>query len=218
MDLHLQTLTELATGLTNREFTSVVDLRPGKPEVRLTLTPGALGLGLNARSVAGQLRAAFFGTTAREMQIGRESIEVDVRLDDEDRSHLSGLDNFRIALPNGELVPLPVVVKTERSRAYARIARVDGRRTVTIRGDVDRDKANVEELLAAMHRDYIPSFNKTHPGVEVSLEGESAESRETNNSIMGAFLLGLLGVFVLLSFQFRSWIEPLVVMVAFPWR
>ena len=192
------------------------DLRPGKPEVRMTLSPGALGLGLDARAVASQLRAAFFGVTAREMQVGSESIEVDVRLGEADRSSLGGLDNFRVTLPNGELVPLPVVVDTQLDRSYARIARVDGRRTVTVRGDVDRESANVEELLGALRRSFAPGFEERHPGVRLSMEGESAESRETNRSILSAFAVGLMGVFVLLSFQFRSWIEPLIVMIAIP--
>ena len=192
------------------------DLRPGKTEVRLRLSPGALGLGLDARSVAGQLRAAFFGSTAREMQVGRESIEVDVRLDEEDRSTLAGLDEFRVTLPSGALVPLPVVADAEIGRSFARIARVDGQRTVTVRGDVDRDLANVEELLATMRKTFVPEFEKKHPTVRISQEGEAKESAETNASIIAAFSMGLLGVFILLSFQFRSWIEPAIVMVAIP--
>ncbi|MBL6942064.1 MAG: efflux RND transporter permease subunit, partial [Rhodospirillales bacterium] len=44
------------------------DLRPGKPEIRLQLSPGALSLGLDASTIAGQLRAAFFGRTVSEIQ------------------------------------------------------------------------------------------------------------------------------------------------------
>ncbi|MDF1699689.1 MAG: efflux RND transporter permease subunit [Planctomycetota bacterium] len=192
------------------------DLRPGKLEVRLRLRPGALGLGLDARSVAGQLRGAFFGTTAREMQVGHESIEVDVRLDEADRATLAGLDNFRVTLPDGALVPLPVVAEAELGRSFARIARVNGRRTVTVRGDVDRTQANIEELLAKLHSSFVPEFEQRHPGVTVSQEGEAKESADTNASMLAAFALGLLGVFILLSFQFRSWIEPVIVMVAIP--
>jgi len=113
-------------------------------------------------------------------------------------------------------VPLPVVAEGEAARAHARIARVDGLRTVTVRGDVDRQFANVEELLGEVNKKYLPGFLRAYPGVELSLEGESAESHETNQSIARAFMLGLMGVFVLLSFQFRSWIESLVVMVTIP--
>ncbi|HER25820.1 MAG TPA: efflux RND transporter permease subunit, partial [Rhodospirillales bacterium] len=44
------------------------DLRPGKPEIRLRLSDGAMALGMTAAEIAGQLRAAFFGKTADEFQ------------------------------------------------------------------------------------------------------------------------------------------------------
>ena len=56
------------------------DLRPGKPELRLRLREGSLALGLDAATIANQLRAAFFGVTASEIQVGPESYEIDVRL------------------------------------------------------------------------------------------------------------------------------------------
>jgi len=192
------------------------DLRPGKPEVRMRLKPGALGLGLDAATISSQLRAAFFGTTAREMQVGRESYEVDVRLAKADRATLRALDDFRIILPGGGLVPLPVVVDRELGRGFARIARIDGRRAVTIQGDVDRKFINVEELLRELRTNYLPRFTQEHPSVTLAVEGEAQESAETSASVMRAFMMGLLGVFVLLSFQFKSWIEPLLVMVTIP--
>lgn len=192
------------------------DLRPGKTEVRLRLRPGALGLGIDARSVAAQLRAAYHGSTAREMQVGRESIEVNVRMAEADRASLAGLDDFRVALPSGSLIPLPVLADANIGRSYARIARVDGQRTVTVRGDVDRDTANVEELLRSMRASFVPEFETRHPRVRISQEGEAKESAKTNASIVAAFAMGLLGVFMLLGFQFGSWIEPIIVMLAIP--
>jgi multidrug efflux pump subunit AcrB len=48
------------------------------------------------------------------------------------------------------------------------------------------------------------------------VEGESKESAETGSSMVRGFLVGLVGIFILLSFQCRSYIEPLVVMIAIP--
>jgi multidrug efflux pump subunit AcrB len=50
----------------------------------------------------------------------------------------------------------------------------------------------------------------------VAQEGQAKEGAKTGKSLGRGFLLGLVGVFVLLSFQFRSYIEPVVVMVAIP--
>ena len=101
-------------------------------------------------------------------------------------------------------------------RGPARIERVNGMRTVNIYGEVDRELANVEQVMADTSRRFLPGFEERYPGVEVSLEGEIKEGGETRGSMMRMFLMGLAGIFLLLSFQFRSYLEPLVVMAAIP--
>jgi HAE1 family hydrophobic/amphiphilic exporter-1 len=192
------------------------DLRAGKSELRLTLREGALALGLDAATVASQLRAAFQGQTVREMQVGPESFEVDVRLAVDDQDSLADVDDFPITLPNGRQVPLSAVAEIDTGRGVSRIARIDGRRTVTVRGEVDSEVTNLNQILAVTQTRFLPDLLARHPGVEVSLEGEAASQAETGASLRRGFLLGLLGVFLLLSFQFRSYIEPVMVMVAIP--
>jgi multidrug efflux pump subunit AcrB len=192
------------------------DLRPGKPELRMRLREGATGLGLDARSVAAQVRTAFYGSTASEIQVGRESYEVDVRMRPEDRERITDLERLFITLPTGEQVPLPAVVHFEAGRGYSRIARVERRRTVTITGDVDTEVQNTAELLGAFEAEAIPALEAAHPSVAITVEGEAKESATTSASLVRALMIGLLGIFLLLSFQFRSYVEPLIVMLAIP--
>jgi multidrug efflux pump subunit AcrB len=192
------------------------DLRPGKPELRLTLREGAVAAGLDAATVARQLRSAFQGTTAAEIQVGPESFEVDVQLEAQDQDSLADLDTFTVTLPNGAQAPLSAVAEVAAARGYARIARIEGRRTVTIRGELDADTANLNEILADTRARFFPELTARYPGVDIALEGEAAEQAETGASLLRGFLLGLLGMFVLLSFQFRSHVEPVIVMLAIP--
>lgn len=192
------------------------DLRPGKPEVRLRLRPGAYSLGLDAANIAGQLRAAFFGTTASEIQVGSEAYEVDVRLSDSDRDSLADLERYRLTAPDGSLVPLRAVATLERGRGFARIHRIDGQRTVTVQGDVDPHAANALEIIDDTRARLLPDLLARYPGIEIRFEGQAAEAGATGGSIRRGFLLGLIGIFILLSFQFRSYIQPLAVMVAIP--
>jgi len=62
----------------------------------------------------------------------------------------------------------------------------------------------------------MPAFGKKYPEIRTSLEGASKESQKTGRSLMRGFIIGLTGIFILLSFQFRSYTEPLVVMAAIP--
>ena len=107
------------------------DLRPGKPELRIRLKDGASTLGVDARQIADQLRAAFFGTTVSEIQRGAESYEIDVRIDPRNKDSLADFDNFTISQADGSLVPLTAIADIKAGRGYSRINRVDGQRTVT---------------------------------------------------------------------------------------
>ncbi|MCP4118805.1 MAG: efflux RND transporter permease subunit [Desulfobacteraceae bacterium] len=192
------------------------DLRPGKPEIRVRMKPGAKGLGLDAQTLASQLRSAYYGSTASEIQVGRESYEIDVRLRDEDKNSLDDLSYFHVTLPGGKQAPLESVADITRGRGYARIGSVDGLRTVTVQGDVDPRIANVKQIMGMVTRDFLPVLKQNYPGVRVELKGEADESAKTGGSLRRGFMIGLLGIFILLSFQFRSYLEPMVVMVAIP--
>ena len=192
------------------------DLRPGRPEIRMRLAPGAAALGLDALTIADQIRSAFHGRTAREVQVGVEDYEIDVRMAGTDRDGFADLDFFHLATGDGALVPLESVAELERSRGWARIARVDGIRTVSLQADVDTASSNTAEIVAELQRDFQPGFEARFPGVRVSFEGEIEEGATTRASMLRGIAIGLLGVFVLLSFQFRSYLEPVIVMAAIP--
>ncbi|MCP5371377.1 MAG: efflux RND transporter permease subunit [Hyphomicrobiales bacterium] len=191
------------------------DLRPGKPEIRVHLRPGATALGLTAAGIAAQLRSAFYGKTAMEVQVGPESYEINIRLAEADRDTLADLDYFTVTAANGRQVPLDTVAVLELGRGYARINRIDGLRTVTLQGDVDTTRANTAEILRDVQR-RVPELNAMYPGVHVDFSGEAEETAKTSGSMMRNFVIGLFAVFLILSFQFRSYIEPILVMVAIP--
>ncbi|MBT4934011.1 MAG: efflux RND transporter permease subunit [Rhodospirillaceae bacterium] len=192
------------------------DLRPGKPEIRLQLSAGALSLGLDASTIASQLRAAFFGRTVSEIQVGSEALEIDVRLAALDRDSLADLEYFTLTTKSGRQVPLATVATLQRDRGWARIARVDGRRTLTIQGDVDARVTNVAEIIRDTRSRFLDNLLTEHPGVSISYEGQVKEGATTGKSIIKGFGLGLIGVFLLLCFLFKSYIEPIIVMSIIP--
>ncbi|NQV98549.1 MAG: efflux RND transporter permease subunit [Rhodospirillales bacterium] len=192
------------------------DLRPGKQEIRVRLKDGASPLGIDARTIADQLRSAFFGSTVDEVQVNGESYEIDVRLSEADRNSIANLDYFTISTAAGDLIPLSAVADLTLGRGYSRINRVDGVRTVTIQGDVNTALANANEILADTQKRFFVDMGERYPGVHFALEGANKEASGTQKSMIRGFLIGLIGVFLLLSFQFKSYIEPLVVMIIIP--
>ncbi|MEM7237488.1 MAG: efflux RND transporter permease subunit [Pseudomonadota bacterium] len=192
------------------------DLRLGKPEITFQINEEGLILGLRAQDVADQMRAAFFGSTVDEIQVDTESYEIDARLAGIDRDDVATLDSFVIVTPSGALAPLSSVATIKRDRGFARINRVQKRRTVTIQGDVDTRLANANEVVNDTMQRFVPDLLEKYPSVSVGLEGQNAEAAKTQGSMVSGFLLGLVGVYLVLSFQFRSYIEPVVVMILIP--
>jgi hydrophobic/amphiphilic exporter-1 (mainly G- bacteria), HAE1 family len=201
-------------------YDGVVDLtsnlHAGPPEIRLTLGEGAGRLDIDAATLASQMRATFQGATADELQIGRESVRVEVRHDAEWRADLGRLEDLVITLQDGRQVPLSAVAEFQYVRGMALIPRVDGRRTLTVTGDVDTAIANVNEVLSAVEAEFQPLLAERHPGIAMSLEGQAASQAETAGSVQRVFVIGLMAMFIVLSFQFRSFIEPAIVMLAIP--
>jgi HAE1 family hydrophobic/amphiphilic exporter-1 len=192
------------------------DLRPGKREYRLSIKPTAGVIGLDAKAVAGQVRGAFQGLKVDEFPVGAETYEVNLRIASNDRINSEDLENFTVIGRNGALVPLLAVADLEQVRGWARIHRIDGRRAVTIQGDVDRNLVNAQELLSLAEKEFIPGLLERYPDIRFDLRGESKESGETSGSIIRNMLLGMFGVYMLLALQFRGYIAPLTVMIVIP--
>lgn len=197
--------------------TSVLDdLRPGKREMRVTLTEAAGPMGVTAALIADQLRAAYFGTTVSEMQINGQLLEVTALFAAEDRANLGQFDDFTITRADGSFVPLSVVAEVDLGQGYSRINRENGVRVVAVQGTIDTRTANANAIVSDTLARFVPDLLARHPGVAIGVEGQNAEAGKTQQSMVTGFLIGLLGVFLLLSFQFRSYVEPLVVMLIIP--
>lgn len=192
------------------------DLRPGKREYRLRLKPGAGVLGLDAKAVADQVRGAFQGIKVDEFPVGPESYEVNLRLIAADRIGPESLEDFTIIGRDGALVPLSVVADLQEIRGWARIHRIDGQRAVSIQGDLDRNQANAQELLALTAAEFIPGLLTRYPDLRFEVEGQGKEAAETSQSIGRNVLLGLIGVYMLLALQFRGYLAPITVMLVIP--
>ena len=193
------------------------DLRPGKPEFTLQLLPSALSIGVDAQTIATQLRTAYQGTEILETSVDLETYEVTVLLDDESTDELADFDQFPVIHPQtGQAIPLSTVAKITPTRSYSRIQRINGQRTVTVYGDIDMQINNTQAVLKNLQQHYLPTLQNNFPELSFNFEGEVKEGTLTRNSMRRSMLLGLIGVFILLSVQFRSYLEPVLVMVNIP--
>jgi len=201
-------------------YSGVVDLndnlRPGKPEFRIKMNKGALAMGFTARNIASQLRAAFYGSVASEVQYGGESYEIVFKIADEDRHYVTDLSQFYVMSPKGKRVPLQSVATVTQGRGFASINRINSLRTVTVTGDIDTAKGNANEVIKHTRDNFLPELSKQFPDISVLLEGQAKEGKTAMVGMAKAFLIGIFGVFIILSLQFKSYLEPVIVMILIP--
>jgi HAE1 family hydrophobic/amphiphilic exporter-1 len=192
------------------------DLRPGKPEYTVKLKHGALAAGVDAHSISSQLRAAYQGIKISDIYRQREAYEIIAKIDSEYNDELHDFDNFTVFSKTGDPIPLSSVASIIEQRGFARIGRINHYRTVTIYGDVDAKIANTSEIISNTEKNFLLDLRKRYPEITFNLKGEVEKGTETKVSIISGFVLGALGVFLLLSLIFRNYREPAIVMLNIP--
>ena len=188
----------------------------GKPQFNLELTPEARSMGLTARDLARQTRAFFYGSEALRQQRGRNEVRVMVRLPAEERETLHTVETAMLQTPNGGEIPFREAAIASEGRAYTTIKRTDGRRVNSVTADVDTEVANGNEIAAALETDVLPEMIRRYPGLTWSFEGEQSDQADSLASLGRGFAAALFVIYALLAIPFRSWLQPLVVMIAIP--
>jgi len=194
----------------------VDDFKPGKEEKKLKARPGAKPLGISLMDIAKQVRQAFYGEEAVRIQRGRDDIKVMVRYAEAERRSLAGIEEMRIRTRQGDEIPLDEVAQIDHGRAYSTIQRVDRKRVITVASDLDQEVANAGKIVRDLKANFLPQLIKRYPGVSYSMEGEEKRTNESVESLKRGFALALMGIYLLLATQFRSYLQPVAIMIAIP--
>jgi len=218
----LDTLSQVSAKLEHRlaEFSGVkniqTDLKPGKQEVRIRLKQSASALGVTANSLARQLRAGFFGEHVQQFQRGKDVVDVSVMLHSKNRASLSDVEYFYVKTPAGVHVPLYEIAHADVVRGYSSMSRLDGGPVVNVSADVNPAEGNAFGILAQLQSGYFDQLISEHPSISIRLRGEAEETAETIGSMIQGAVIGVVAIFIVLSFAFRSYIEPFIVLLAVP--
>ena len=190
--------------------------KPGKEEKQFEILPGARSVGVTMLDLARQLRQAFYGEEALRIQRGRDDLKVMVRYAEEERRSLSGIENMRIRTTDGRQIPIEEIAVIKTGRAYSTVRRVDRNRVITVSSDLDEDIGNASRIVASLKREFLPELAARYPGLSYDLEGQEKRTQESLDSLKKGFALAMMGVFLLLASQFRSYIQPVIIMMAIP--
>jgi multidrug efflux pump subunit AcrB len=192
------------------------DFRPGKRELRVRLKPEARALGFTTRSLADQLRAGYYGEEVLRVQRGKDEVKVWVRYPREDRESLAYFDDLRVRGPDGSEVPLTTVAQVTLEPGYTTITRKDGQRRIVVSADVDNTVANANEVVAQLREGVLATLPSDFPGVVWTMEGEQRENEESLGSLVVGFPMALMGIYLIIATIFRSYIQPVIIMMVIP--
>ena len=192
------------------------DFKPGKLEKQFRVKEGASPLGITMADIARQLRQGFYGEEALRIQRGKDDLKVMVRYDEKSRRTLAGVEEMRIRTADGREVAIAEVADVTHGRAYSVIHRVDRKRSITVSSDLDEDQANASQIVADIRANFLPGLMSRYPGLSYDLEGQEKRTRESLESLQRGFVLALMGIYLLLATQFRSYAQPIIIMMAIP--
>ena len=187
----------------------------GKTQFDLRLRPEGRALGFTVSGVGRQVRDAFFGALAQRHLRGTNEVEVRVKLPEHEREDLQYFTDFVVRAPDGTEVPLGEVVDVRSGKAFNSISRRNGRRVISVGMNVE-PKSAMNRVLEALERDELQPLRSEFPGLTWSFEGTQAEMRESTQALYGGFALAIAVIYGLLAIALRSYVQPLIVMVAIP--
>ncbi len=188
----------------------------GSDEIQLEVKPQAEALGISLQQLAQQVRYGFYGAEAQRIQREDEEVKVMVRYPKEERSSIGNLENMRVRAPNGDDVPFNQVADIELAEGYASITRVDGARSITVIGKVNKDIVDPGEVARDVISSAIPEMLKKYPDVDFKLQGTSREQGEAMVSLAQGFIFALLAIYALMAIPLKSYSQPIIIMSVIP--
>lgn len=168
---------------------------------------------VTSEEIAVSLSAFMDGREITQYREGDLAIPVVFQAEEEERNVLGDLWNVNVfSAQRGEMIPLTQVADITGIWQYSRIARRDQERTVTLEARHQTLKA--PQLVAAM----MPALEglDLKPGHRWEIGGEVEDSAETNEKLFRYMPACILGIVVLLIWQFNSFRRPLIIMLTVP--
>jgi hydrophobic/amphiphilic exporter-1 (mainly G- bacteria), HAE1 family len=197
-------------------FDLVDDSRPGKWEFQLTIKENAKAMGVPLADLAGTVRAAYYGEEVMRLQRGRHEVKLMVRYPRAERRSLANFDEIRVRTGGGAERPLTELANVNVVRGFSVINRLDQYRAITITADVEEAEGNAQEIVNDFKERFIPSLLAEYPEIHVRWEGQQEQGIESITGLIKGLAIAVICMFALLTLEFRSYMQPLLILAVIP--
>jgi multidrug efflux pump subunit AcrB len=201
-------------------FAGVSDIRddssPGKIEYQFSIKDEAMSLGLTNENLSETVRNSYYGAEVMRLQRGRHEVKLMVRYPLEQRRSLSDMQELRVRGGDGKERPLSELADIEVTRGYSEINRLDQLRSITVSADVDTTQANAALVAKQLQDNLVPELMAKYPSLRFRWEGQQQETAESFFSLLIGFIVALMTMYLLLVFEFRSYLQPFIILAIIP--
>jgi multidrug efflux pump len=194
---------------------SVVDanLKFNKPEIRVEINRDrARALGVSALDIAQTLQLAYSGQRFDYFIMNSRQYQVIGQMTRENRDKPLDLKTLSVRTSRGDLVQLDNLVKLTEQSSPPALYRYDRYIAATVSAGLARGVA-LGEGIAAMREVADRTLDETF---STALDGPSKDYAESSSSLIFAFVLALLLIYLVLAAQFESFRDPLIIMFTVP--
>jgi multidrug efflux pump subunit AcrB len=189
---------------------------PGRQELTLTLKREALAQsGVSAAYVSRLLRLYGEGEIVASIRDAGEKVDVVVRARPETLDDIDAVLAYRIPLPQGGSVALGQLVDATMQESKGFIRHYKLRRAITIEGNLEKEVIDTVAANNQLKAAWAGMQNR-YPGIDLDFSGELDDIQESIDSMSRLFAIGVGLIYLILAAQFRSYWQPLLILVTVP--
>ena len=189
------------------------DLRLNKPEIRMDVDrERAADMGVSVENIARTVETMLGGRIVTRYKRDGEQYDVVVQTVSANRSTPEDIDRLFVRGRGDAMIPLGSLVTTREVVVPRELNHFGQRRSASITANI-APTYSLGEALTFMEQtaaEVLPA------GYATDLNGQSREFRNSSGSLALVFVLSLLFIYLVLSAQFESFVDPLIIMLSVP--
>jgi len=188
------------------------DLKLNKPELRVDINREKVAVvGASVDTVGRTLETMLGGRNVTRFKMGTEQYDVIVQIDDDARRTPGDLSNIFVRGNDDTMIQLQNLATVTETVAAKELNHFDKLRAATISVGLAPGYSQGEAL------EWIENaLREVTPDALFDLSGQSREFRESESGAMMLMVLALIFIYLVLSAQFESFVDPLIILVAVP--
>lgn len=190
-----------------------VDLKFSKPEARININRDKASImGVSTKNIAQTLQYGLSGQRMGYFYMNGKQYEIIGEINRQQRNKPADLKAIYVRSDDGNMVQLDNLIELEYGIAPPKLYRYNRFVSATVSAGLAEGKT-IGQGLDEMDKIAKETLDDTF---RTALSGESKEYRESSSSLMFAFLLAIVLIYLILSAQFESFKDPFVIMLTVP--